>query len=287
MKVDNAIILAAGTASRFAPLSLERPKALIEVRGEVLIERQIRQLREAGISEIVIVVGYRKEDFSYLTEKYGVILVENPDYLTRNNNSSIFAARKYLKNSYICSSDNYFLTNPFESEVEGSYYSAVYAPGKTGEWCIMEKDGWIQSVTVGGADAWVMLGHVFWSEDFSRTFLSILEEVYHRPETADKLWETIYLEHIDRLPLRIRKYPPDTIFEFDTLDELRAFDSSYIRNTRSRILAEVAERLRCGQEDIVEVTAYKTGSNAAAGMRFRVGRDTYEYPYETGEIRRL
>ena len=87
-------------------------------------------------------------------------------------------------------------------KLEGSYYSAVYAPGKTGEWCIMEKDGWIQSVTVGGADAWVMLGHVFWSEDFSRTFLSILEEVYHRPETAGKLWETIYLEHIDRLPVR-------------------------------------------------------------------------------------
>lgn len=45
MKVDNAIIMAAGTSSRFAPLSFERPKALIEVRGEILIERQIRQLR--------------------------------------------------------------------------------------------------------------------------------------------------------------------------------------------------------------------------------------------------
>ena len=42
-KVDNAIIMAAGTASRFAPLSFEKPKALIEVRGEVLIERQIKQ----------------------------------------------------------------------------------------------------------------------------------------------------------------------------------------------------------------------------------------------------
>ena len=52
MKVDNAIIMAAGTASRFAPLSYEKPKALIEVRGEVLIERQIRQLREAGVDEI-------------------------------------------------------------------------------------------------------------------------------------------------------------------------------------------------------------------------------------------
>ena len=96
MKVDNAIILAAGTASRFAPLSQERPKALIEVRGEVLMERQIRQLREAGIQEIVIVVGYRKEDFSYLTEKYGVKLVENPEYLTRNNHSSIYAVKDCL-----------------------------------------------------------------------------------------------------------------------------------------------------------------------------------------------
>ena len=36
MKVDNAIILAAGTASRFAPLSYEIPKGLVEVKGEVL-----------------------------------------------------------------------------------------------------------------------------------------------------------------------------------------------------------------------------------------------------------
>ena len=41
--VDNAVILAAGTSSRFAPLSWERPKALIPVKGEILIERQIRQ----------------------------------------------------------------------------------------------------------------------------------------------------------------------------------------------------------------------------------------------------
>lgn len=287
MKVDNAIILAAGTASRFAPLSLEKPKALIEVRGEVLIERQIRQLREAGIQKIVIVVGYRKEDFSYLTEKYGVKLVENPEYLTRNNHSSIYAVKDHLSNSYICSSDNYFLTNPFESDVEGSYYSAVFAPGKTEEWCITEKDGWIQSVTMGGADAWVMLGHVFWSEDFSRTFLSILEEVYHRPETAGKLWETIYLEHIDRLPLRIRKYPPDTIFEFDTLDELRQFDPTYVTDTRSVILKVIAARLSCAEADIVDVRAYKTDDNAAAGIRFRAGSKRYMYPYQTGKLEEI
>lgn len=286
MRVDNAIILAAGTASRFAPLSLEKPKALIEVRGEVLIERQIRQLRQAGISEILVVTGYRKEDFSYLSEKFGVTLVENPAYLTRNNHSSIYAARNYLKNSYICSSDNYFLTNPFAPEAEDSFYSAVYAPGKTDEWCITEKDGFIQSVTVGGADAWVMLGHVFWSEAFSRTFLSILKEVYDRPETAGKLWENIYLEHIDRLPMKIRKYPADTIFEFDTLDELRQFDPSYVSDTRSAILKAIAGALSCTEADIVDVKACKSGS-AAVGIRFRVGKRKYQYRYETGKLEEI
>ena len=46
--VDNAIILAAGTSSRFAPLSREHHKAMTVVRGEILIERQIRQLKDAG-----------------------------------------------------------------------------------------------------------------------------------------------------------------------------------------------------------------------------------------------
>ena len=73
-KVDNAVILAAGTSSRFAPLSYEMPKGLISVRGEVLIERQIRQLKEVGIDQIVVVTGYLKEQFEYLAKEYGVIL---------------------------------------------------------------------------------------------------------------------------------------------------------------------------------------------------------------------
>lgn len=49
MLVDNAVIMAAGTSSRFAPLSYEKPKALINVKGEILIERQIKQLYDVGI----------------------------------------------------------------------------------------------------------------------------------------------------------------------------------------------------------------------------------------------
>lgn len=286
MKVDNAIIMAAGTASRFAPLSYEKPKALIEVRGEVLIERQIRQLREAGIEEVVVVTGYKAEQFEYLKDKYGVVLINNPYYLTRNNNSSIYAAREYIKNSYICSSDNYFLDNLFESEVDESYYAAVYMEGETGEWCILEEDGLIKDVKVGGQDSWVMLGHVFWSESFSRSFLHILENEYEWPETADKLWETIYIEHINELPMKIRKYPADFIFEFDTLDELREFDDSYINNTRSGILTKIASKLGVEEKDIMKVKAFKDENNAAAGFTFETGKK-YRYYYKTEKIEEL
>ena len=94
--VDNAIIMAAGTSSRFAPLSYERSKALTEVRGEILIERQIRQLREAGIENIIIVTGYKSEQLEYLKDRFGVQLIHNPDYLVRNNNGSIHAVRELL-----------------------------------------------------------------------------------------------------------------------------------------------------------------------------------------------
>ena len=287
-RADNAVILAAGTASRFAPLSHEKPKALIEVRGEVLIERQIRQLREAGIREILAVVGYQKEQFAYLADRFGVELVENPDYLTRNNNASLYAVRERLGNTYVCSSDNYFTENPFERTVHDAYYAAVYAEGPTKEWCLtQDAQGYIDSVTVGGRDAWVMLGHTFWSAPFSRRFVQILEEVYDRPETADLLWESIYLRHLDELKMKLRRYPDGVIFEFDTLDELRAFDESYVGDTRSRLLKKAARELGCGEAQITDVQAVRAAGNAASGFRFQALGRCYEMKYETEEIREV
>ena len=284
--VDNAIIMAAGTSSRFAPLSYEIPKALIDVRGEVLIERQIKQLKEAGLKEIILVTGYKKDQFEYLQKKFGVRIIENPEYLTRNNNGSIYAVREYLHNSYICSSDNYFTINPFETTVDDGYYAAVYSEGDTAEWCMTEdSEGYIDSVTIGGRDSWYMLGHAFWDEKFSSRFIDILEDIYDLPETADMLWEKIYMQHLDVLKLRMRRYGDNDIFEFDTLDELRQFDESYVKDTRSAILKSLAEKLSCSEADMTGLTAVKTADNAAAGVRFRALGRNYEYIYETRELK--
>lgn len=286
-KVDNAVIMAAGTASRFAPLSFERPKALIEVKGEVLIERQIRQLQDAGVPEIYIVVGYMSDKFRYLEEKFGVHIVENPDYNTRNNNASIYAVKDILANSYICSSDNYFLKNPFESEVSECYYAAIYADGETKEWCMeYDQNNTITNVTIGGKNSWFMLGHTFWSKEFSQKFVEILLNEYDLPKTANLLWESIYIDHINELDMKIRKYSSDVIFEFDTLDELRDFDTTYVCDTRSEIIKSIARELQCDESEITEVTAYKDDTNEAAGFNFKKGEISYSYSYQEKTLRR-
>lgn len=280
-KVDNAVIMAAGTSSRFAPLSYEKPKALANVKGEVLIERQIRQLKSAGIGRIYIVTGYMAVQFEYLAQKYGVKLIYNPEYLYRNNNGSIWAARDVIQNTYICSGDNYFFENPFEAEVDSAYYSAVFAHGRTNEWCMeTDSDGTIKSVKIGGANAWYMLGHVFWNAAFSSRFLEILEQEYNLAETKDKLWETIYVEHIQELPMRIRKYPDGMIYEFDTLDELREFDPSYIADTRSAILKLVAAKLSVSESELQGIEALRGTDNTAAGFSFLCKGNRYIYIYE-------
>jgi len=56
-----AIILAAGRSTRLYPLTLEKPKSLLEVDGQSIIGRQLDQLEALGIADVVVVTGYRAE----------------------------------------------------------------------------------------------------------------------------------------------------------------------------------------------------------------------------------
>lgn len=264
-KVDNAVILAAGMSSRFSPLSYEYPKALLNVKGEILIERQIRQLQEAGVT-----------------------MVENEEYEIRNNHSSIFAAKNYIKNSYICSADHYFCQNPFELQVEDPYYAAVYAYGVTNEWCLeTDQDGWITNVTVGGSNQWYMMGHAFWNEEFSQRYISILENEYSRQTTKEKFWETIYQEHIGQLKLKMRKYPGNQIFEFDSLDELRKFDESYIMDTQSNIIKKIVNIIGCKEDELTDFLPVFSQSGCVSGVLFRYKKQMYHFIYEKEKLKKV
>ena len=84
-KPERAVILAAGFGMRMVPINTEYPKGLLEIDGERLIERIIKQLHEVKINEIYVVTGFMKEKYEYLIDKYNVNLVVNPEYAIKNN----------------------------------------------------------------------------------------------------------------------------------------------------------------------------------------------------------
>lgn len=276
-RVDNAVIMAAGLSSRFAPLSYEKPKGVLNVRGEVLIERQIRQLKEAGIEDITVVVGYMKEAFFYLEDLFGVKIRVNEEYATRNNNSTLMLVREQLGNTYICSSDDYFTENVFEPYVYEAYYAGMFFEGPTEEYCMRTAaNGRIVGVTVGGSDAYGMLGHAYFDRAFSKRFVEILEEEYDRPETAPKLWEDIYRGHLKELSMVLRPYGPGVIYEFDSLADLTQFDRDFLMNVDSQILDNICRTLDCERAQVVGIVPIKEGLTNLS-FRFSVGDDAYVY----------
>ena len=61
MKIDKAVVLAAGRGTRMRELTAEVPKPMIEVRGRPVLQRILEGLRDAGIRDCLIVVGYRAD----------------------------------------------------------------------------------------------------------------------------------------------------------------------------------------------------------------------------------
>lgn len=274
--------MAAGTSSRFVPLSAEFPKGLLEVKGEILIERQIRQLKEAGINDITIVTGYMAEMFQYLEDKFGVRIVLNEDYHRYNNTSSVIRVLDKMRDTYICSSDNYFSCNVFLEDPQNSYYSALYVAGETKEYCLKvdEADN-ITGVTVGGKDSWYMIGHAYFSNDFSRIFKEILASEYEKEETRQGYWEDVYIKFLNQLPpMKIHRYSEEDIHEFDSIDELRTFDKSYINDTRSSVLKKIASRLNCSESALSQFEKIRHDGDP---LEFSFVKDGEKYRFNSSD----
>lgn len=276
-RVDNAIIMAAGLSSRFAPISYEKPKGLLRVRDEILIERQIMQLKETGIRDITVVVGYKKEQFFYLEDRFGVQIVVNDQYASRNNNSSLMAVIDKLGSTYICSSDDYFVDNPFSEYAWKAYYAGQYCEGSTEEWCMELGPGRrIVKVTIGGAGKWYMIGHAYFDRAFSERFSTILRAEYNNPDMSDKLWEQIFMDHVHDFDMVMKPYPDGFINEFDSLDELRTFDENFLENVDSEIFNNIEKTLDCSRNEISNIYPLKQGLTNLS-CHFNVGDKEYVY----------
>lgn len=273
-RVKNAIILAAGFGSRCVPLTYETPKGLLKVYGKPMIERQIEQLLEKGITEIIIVVGYKKEMFDYLIDKYGVKLMYNPEYATKNNLASLYLTLPWLNSSYILMSDNWIENNIFNLYEPHSWFSSLYFDGPTDEWCVTSSaSDKINSITIGGSDAWAVVGPAYFSPSFSEKFKQYTIEYYNRPGTDDYYWEYILKDEINSLSMYMNRQTGN-VHEFENIDELRLFDPSYNITSNNRIMETIAKLSNVPEEKIKDIYPIKEGVTNSS-FRFSIDDEVF------------
>ena len=295
-KVENAIILAAGGDDISEKSVYSMPKGLFVVNGEPLIERQIKQLKEAGINNIVVIVGYKQELYFYLQEKYGVILEVNPN-LKFNNINSLYIARQYLGNSYILNCDNYYKENPFSAYEFNSFHCTVYKENAENELLVkVNQSGRITNVYSGAKEGECIYGFAYIDKPFAKRFVDFLEKEISNFRVTSLFWEEYVSKHIDDLDMFIRSYPASIVYEFDSIQEIQNINGLFLENVSEKVNEKICEVLNCTPEEINNIVILEKGlSNVLFTFYVRGEKYIYRYPgdstaffiYRKNEVRAM
>lgn len=227
-----AILMAAGLGSRMAPLTEKTAKPLVKVHGKSMIETVIEGVYPR-VSRIYVVVGYKKEQFAFLPEKYPRLsLIENEEFSTVNNISSIRAAREVMgtDDCFICEADLY-VSDPsmFETPLFQSCYFGKFVAGHSDDWVFdQNRQGRITRVGKGGDDVYNMCGISWFRAADARVIRDAIDEAYTRPGTYENLfWDDIVDRSLSKLDLTVHPVTHEQIVEIDTVAELAAIDPDY------------------------------------------------------------
>lgn len=230
-RVERAIIMAAGKGQRMNPVTLHTPKPLVEVNGKRIIDTVIDALYKNEINEIYIVVGYLKEKFNMLLEKYPDIkLIENSYYDTCNNISSLYVARDYIEDCIILDGDqiiyNPSILNPY---FEKSGYNCIWTDNPTKEWVLDVKDNMVMSCSRNGADkGWQLYSISRWTKEDGKRLKKHLEIEFIEKNNKQIYWDDVAMFcYPKEYNLGIKEMNADDIIEVDSLQELVLLDMNY------------------------------------------------------------
>lgn len=251
----NAIILAAGFGMRMVPVNMEVPKALLEVNGEPLIERIIKQLHEVGIKEIYVVVGFMKERFEYLIDVYGVELVVNPEYASKNNLYSMMLVSEHLSNTYIVPCDIWCDRNPFRHNELYSWYMVSDLIDDESSVRVNRK---MELVSVPSSKAGnSMVGISYLLEEQAGVVRGRIAHLAGDAQYDGSFWEEA-LYGKDRMIVQARVVHSSDVVEINTYEQLRELDSDS-RQLRSDAISVISKVLSVKRDEIIDITVLKKG----------------------------
>lgn len=251
----NAVILAAGFGMRMIPINQSIPKGLIEIKGEPLIERLLSQLHEVGITEIYVIVGFMKEQYEYLIDKYQVKLVVNPFYAKKNNWYSLYLVRKHLKNAYIVPCDIWCEHNLFRTKELYSWY--LVQGRKVKESNISLSSRGQLSFVKDQEDGNALVGIAYLTAEIAEIVNMRLEEMAKSRSCDHCFWEEA-LKNGNRLLVYGKEDKEQSAREINTYEDLRELDSS-AKHLKSEIVDLIAQVFRTNAEEIKDIEVLKKG----------------------------
>lgn len=276
-KVDSAVIFACKTGVKISAKYSQIPICFLEINGKRLIERQIEQLKEAGIDDINIMVGFMKEKFDYLIDKYDVKLHYNEEYQYKNTLSTLYHSKDLIKNKnvYICVSDVYIEQNPYHKYEIEPYYTGVFFEDCKNEWrFVTNSKNEIKDVVVGGTNDFCLVGPSFLTKEFGVKLIKLIDEYYHKTFTDNYYWEDVLVQNFDNLPtMYLYKLGKKGIIEFDTLKDVEDFNK-YNMDFDNKILDYVSGALKVGKKEIKDIECIK---ESVANIIYRFSIDSKEY----------
>lgn len=247
-KEQNAIIIAAGYGIRMIPINNEIPKGLIHIKEDILIERLIKQLHEAMVDNITIVVGYMKEEYYYLVDKYGVNLVENNEFMVKNNLHSLNLVKHEIGNTYILPCDIWCKENPFLSDEKDSWY--MIREQKNKQDMFVKNKHHIENESS-------MIGICYINNKIKDKLINRLSEFDNNERYDNCFWEEILFED-NKMIIKPRFIDSTSVYEINTYEELRKIDSKS-QSLNNEVITLISKELNVSTHEIYNVEALKKG----------------------------
>lgn len=249
---QRAVILAAGYGMRMVPINTEIPKGLLEINGEPLIERIIKQLKQVNIHEIYVVVGFMKEKYEYLIDIYNVKLIYNPEYSSKNNLHSLKYVKNYLNDSYIIPCDIWCRHNPFSKNESHSWYMVSDLADK--EHCEKENNR-LEMPSKKDTDS--MIGIAYLLKEDADIVIKRLNTMCKNSKYDDCFWEeTLYKN--DRMFLLNKVVDSRDVVEINTYEQLRRLDESS-NNLKDETIQVICDVLKAEPMEIENIEVLKKG----------------------------
>ena len=254
-KPQSAVILAAGYGLRMVPINTETPKGLLEVDGQPLIERLILQLQEVGVRKIYVIVGFMKEQYEYLIDSYGVELIVNREYGSKNNLHSLKRAARHLDNAYIVPCDLWCRSNPFRSHELYSWYMVSTDPDPDSTVRVNRKKELVTVSDSRPGNRMVGIGYLTRGE--AEVVREKLDRFSRDRRYDDAFWEEVLYEK-DRMLPAARLVDGGAVVEINTYEQLRELDNKSIQ-LHNRSLSAVAKAMGVRVDEITNIEALKKG----------------------------